>query len=41
MATVNRNNIVYEIDCSNWKGVNFGEPKRSLKLHSDEHKRCQ
>ena len=34
-----KNNIVYEIDCSNCQAVYFGESKRSLKLHSDEHKR--
>ena len=34
-----KNNIVYEIDCSNSEAVYFGECKRSLKSHSDEHKR--
>ena len=31
--------IAYEIDCSNCEAVYFGESKRSLKSHSDEHKR--
>ena len=39
VATQDKNNIVYEIDCSNCKAVYFGESKRSLKLRSDEHKR--
>ena len=30
---------VIEIDCSNCEVVYFGESKRSLKSHSDEHKR--
>ena len=39
VATENKNNIVYEIDWSNCEAVYFGESGRSLKLHSDEHKR--
>ena len=39
LATEDKNNIVYEIDCSNFKAVYFSEPKRSLKSHLDEHKR--
>ena len=39
VATEDKNNIVYEIDCSNCQAVYFGESKRSLKSHSDEHKR--
>ena len=39
VATEDKNNIVYEIDCSNCEAVYFGESKRSLKSHSDEHKR--
>ena len=34
-----KNNIVYEIDFSNCEAVYFIESKRSLKSHSDEHKR--
>ena len=34
-----RNNIVYEIGCSNCEAVCFVEFKRSLKSRSDEHKR--
>ena len=34
-----KNNILYEIDCSNCETVHFGECKRSLKSRSDEHKR--
>ena len=37
--TNDKNNIVYEIDCSNCEAVYFGETKRSLKPRSDEHKR--
>ena len=37
VATEDKNNTVYEIDCSNCEAVYFGESKRSLK--SDEHKR--
>ena len=33
------NNIVYEIDCSNYEGGYFGVSKRSLTLRSDERKR--
>ena len=39
VATEDKNNIVYEIDCSNCQAVYFGESKRSLKSRSDEHKR--
>ena len=39
VATEDKNNIVYEIDCSNCEAVYFGESKRSLKSGSDEHKR--
>ena len=39
VATEDKDNIVYEIDCSNCQAVCFGESKRSLKSHSDEHKR--
>ena len=38
VATEDKSNIVYEIDCSNCQAVYFGESKRSLKLRSDEHK---
>ena len=31
VATEDKNNIVYEIDCSNCEAVYFGESKRSLK----------
>ena len=39
VATEDKNNIVYEIDCSNCEAVYFGESKQSLKSRSDEHKR--
>ena len=39
VATLDKNNIVYEIDCSYCKAVYFGEFKWSLKPRSDEHKR--
>ena len=39
VATKDKNNIAYEIDCINCQAVYFGESKRSLKLCSDEHKR--
>ena len=39
VATEDKNNIVYEIDCSSCDAVYFGESKRSLKPRSDEHKR--
>ena len=39
VATEDKNNIVYEIDCSNCEAVYFGESKRFLKSRSDEHKR--
>ena len=38
-ATEDKNNIVYDIHCSNCEAVYFGESKRSLKSRSDEHKR--
>ena len=39
VATRDKNNIVYEIHCSNCEAVHFEEFKRALKLRSDEHKR--
>ena len=39
VATEDKNNIVYEIDCGNCEAVYFGESKPSLKLRSDERKR--
>ena len=39
VATEDKINIVYEIDCSNCEAVYFGESKLSLKSRSDEHKR--
>ena len=33
-----KNDVVYEINCSNCEAVYFGESKRSLKSRSDEHK---
>ena len=39
VATEDKNNIVYEIDCSNCDTAYFCESKRSLKSHSDENKR--
>ena len=39
VATEDKNNIVYEIDCSNCQAVYFVESKWSLKSRSDEHKR--
>ena len=39
VATKDKNNIVYQIDCSNCNAVYFGESKRSLKSCSNEHKR--
>ena len=39
VATEDKNNIVYGIDCSNSEAVYFGESKRSLRSRSDEHKR--
>ena len=35
VATEDKNNIVYEIDCSNCKAVYFGESTWSLKSRSD------
>ena len=37
-ATADKSNIAHEIECSNCEAVYFGESKRSLKSHSDEHK---
>ena len=39
VATEDKNNIVYETDCSNCETVYFGEYKRSLKSYSYEHKK--
>ena len=39
VAAEDKNNIVYEIDCSNCEAVYFSESKWSLKSCSDEHKR--
>ena len=39
VATEDRNNIVYEIDCSKCEAVYFSDSKRSLKSHSK--KICQ
>ena len=39
MATEDKNNIVYEIGCSNHKTVYFGEFERCLESCSDEHRR--
>ena len=39
VATEDKNNIVYEIDCSKCEAVYFGESKQSLKLCSIEQKR--
>ena len=39
VATEDKNNIVYEMCCSNCDAVYFGESKRFLKLRSDDHKR--
>ena len=36
VATEDKNNIIYEIDCGNFEAVYFGESKRSLKSPSDE-----
>ena len=38
LVTEGKNIIVYQIDRSNCETVYFRESKRSLKLHSDEHK---
>ena len=37
VVTEDKNNIIYEIDCSNCEAVSFGESKQFLKSHSDEH----
>ena len=39
VATEDKNNIFYEIDCSNCDAVYLGESKRSLKSLSDARKR--
>ena len=39
VATEDKNNIAYEIDCSNCEAIYFGESKWSLKSRSYEHKR--
>ena len=39
VATEDKNNIAYEVDCSNCEAVYFGESKRSVKSRSDEHER--
>ena len=39
VATEDKNNIVYEIDCSNCEVVYFGESQRSFKSRSGKHKR--
>ena len=38
VATEDKNNITYEIGCSNYEAVHFGETKRSSKSRSDERK---
>ena len=39
VAIEDKNNIVFEINCSDWEAVYFIESKRSLNQCSDEHKR--
>ena len=39
VTTEDKSNIPYQIDCNNSEAVCFHESERSLKLHSDEHKR--
>ena len=39
VATGDKKNIIYKIDCSNCEVLFFGESKRSLKSRSDESKR--
>ena len=39
VAIEDKNNIIYEIDCSNCQAVYFDESKRSLKSRSDKQKR--
>ena len=39
IATEDKNNIVYEINCSNYEAVYFVESKQSLKSRSDEQER--
>ena len=41
VATEDKNNIVYEIDCSNREAVYFSEAGQFLKSCSDEHKSCR
>ena len=36
VTTEDKNSIVYEVHCSIYEAVYFGEPKWSLKLRSDE-----
>ena len=38
VATRDKNNIVYETDCSNCETIYFGESNRSLKSRLDKHK---
>ena len=38
VATEDKNNIDYQIDCSKCEAVSFGESKQALKLRSDQHK---
>ena len=40
VVTEDKNNIAYEIDCSDCEAVYFGKSKPSLKSCSDEHKRA-
>ena len=40
VATKDKNNIVYEIDCNRYEAAYFGESNRSLKSRLDEHKRA-
>ena len=39
VAREDKNNIIYEIGCSNCQAVYFGESKRYIKLRSHEHNR--
>ena len=41
VATENKNNIIYETDCSNCEAVYYSESKRSLKSRLDTQKICQ
>ena len=38
VATEDKNNIDYQIDCSKCEAVSFGESKQALKLRSDQQK---